>query len=51
MGCMPFPWNNDTEEQLTGEQANKGCVGDAAAIILLIPLLGALLIKSLTQLV
>ena len=48
---MPFPWNANTEEQLTGEEAKKGCVGDAAAILLLIPLLGALLIKSLTQLV
>ena len=48
---MPFQWNADTEEQLTGEEAKKGCVGDAAAILLLIPLLGALLIKSLTQLV
>lgn len=48
---MPFPWNSDTEEQLTGAQAEKGCVGDAAAILLFIPLLGALFIKCLTQLV
>lgn len=47
---MPFPWNADTEEQLTGEEAKKGCVGNAG-MLLLIPLLGALLIKSLTQLV
>lgn len=48
---MPFPWNSDTEEQLTGAQAEKGCVGDAAAILLLIPLLGAILGKFLTQLI
>ena len=47
---MPFPWNADTEEQLTGEEAKKGCVGNAAAILLLIPLLGAILSKLLTQL-
>ena len=48
---MPFPWNSDTEEQLSGEQAEKGCVGDAAKLLILIPLLGAIFGKLLTQLI
>ena len=47
---MPFPWSEDTEEQLTGEEAKKGCVGNAA-MLLLIPLLGAIFGKLLTQLI